>query len=64
MSRVFRLAVGQSPAELMDSNERLYWLSQALPEVAANGCDLFLLPELFATGYNIADQIIARAETG
>lgn len=63
MSRTFRLAVGQSPAELATPKERLNWLSDALPCVADNGSDLLLLPELFATGYHIGDQVCARAET-
>ena len=62
MSHAFRLAVGQSPAELATPAERLGWLQDCLPKVAANQTDLLLLPELFATGYNIGDQIDARAE--
>ncbi|MFK7764145.1 MAG: nitrilase-related carbon-nitrogen hydrolase [Roseobacter sp.] len=33
-----------------------------LPEISARQIDLPLLPELFATGYNIGDQIVKRAE--
>jgi predicted amidohydrolase len=62
MGRSFQLAVGQAPADLASPRDRLNWLSDHLPEVAAKGADLLLLPELFATGYNIGDQIIARAE--
>lgn len=62
MADVFHLAVGQSPAELATTRARLDWLSAVLPEVAAKQTDLLLLPELFATGYNIGDQIAARAE--
>ncbi len=62
MERVFRLAVGQAPADLASPKERLSWLSDNLPEVAARGTDLLLLPELFATGYNIGDRIKARAQ--
>lgn len=58
----FNLAVGQSPADLATSGARLEWLRAVLPEVAAKQTDLLLLPELFATGYNIGDQIAARAE--
>ena len=61
MSRRFRLAVGQSPAELATPRERLNWLSEALPGINEE-TDLLLLPELFATGYNIGDQVCARAE--
>ena len=62
MDRTFRLAVGQSPAELPTTQDRLDWLSEMLPTVAAESADLLVLPELFATGYYIGDQIPARAE--
>ena len=62
MGRLFRLAVGQSPAGLSTTQERLNWLSGVMPGVAAERADLLLLPELFATGYNIGDQVVARAE--
>lgn len=62
MSPVFRLAIGQSPAELTTVQARLEWLCAAMPEITAQKTDLLLLPELFATGYNIGDQIAARAE--
>ena len=58
----FRLAVGQSPAELASPEARLDWLREVLPQVEAEHADLLLLPELFATGYHIGDQIAARAE--
>lgn len=58
----FRLAVGQSPAQLSTIAARLAWLHEILPDAVANQTDLLLLPELFATGYNIGDQIKARAE--
>jgi len=38
-------------------------LSENLEEVVGQNTDLLLLPELFATGYNIGDQISERAET-
>jgi predicted amidohydrolase len=59
---LFRLAVGQSPAELATPAARLEWLREVLPEVASMQTDLLLLPELFATGYNIGDRIAAQAE--
>lgn len=62
MQAAFRLAVGQSPADLATPKARLEWLKATLPQVAAQQTDLLLLPELFATGYNIGDQITARAE--
>ncbi|MFK7745260.1 MAG: carbon-nitrogen hydrolase family protein [Roseobacter sp.] len=62
MCRAFRLAVGQSPAGLSTTQARLDWLAGQLPDIAAAQTDLLLLPELFATGYNISDQVRARAE--
>lgn len=62
MQAAFRLAVAQSPAELATPQVRLDWLRAALPEVAAKQTDLLLLPELFATGYNIGEAIAALAE--
>lgn len=63
MGRTFRLAVGQSPADLSNPQDRLDWLAEALPAIATEGADLLVLPELFATGYNIGDQVVARAES-
>lgn len=54
----FRLAVGQCLAQLGPA-ERLSWLDQTLADIAA---DLLLLPELFATGYNIGAQVATLAE--
>lgn len=62
MDGSFHLAVGQSPAELSSTKERLDWLTDVLPSVSAQGADLLLLPELFATGYNIGDLVRERAE--
>ena len=59
---VFRLCIGQSPAELSTTAARLEWLRNILPEAASKQTDLLLLPELFATGYYIGDQIAARPE--
>lgn len=62
MDRAFRLAVGQAPAELSTAGDRIQWLRDTLPTVTAEGADLLLLPELFATGYNIGDEVLNRAE--
>ncbi|MBO9453123.1 carbon-nitrogen hydrolase family protein [Tropicibacter sp. R16_0] len=62
MGRSFRLAVGQSPAELPSVRDRMDWLSSVMPGVAAEGADLLVLPELFASGYNIGEHVAARAE--
>ena len=55
----FRLAVGQIDSAL-DPQERLDWLRSVLADLKA---DLLLLPELFATGYNVGDALTERAET-
>jgi len=62
MGCTFHLAVAQSPAELATTQDRLNWLSDVMPAVAVEHTDLLVLPELFATGYNIGDQVLARAE--
>lgn len=62
VGRPFCLAVGQAPAELSTTADRLDWLADMLPTVARDENDLLLLPELFATGYNIGDRVVARAE--
>ena len=61
MRPLFRMAVGQSPADLTPT-ERITWLRDVLPEVQTAQTDLLLLPELFASGYNIGEQVVARAE--
>lgn len=62
MSAQFRLCIGQCPAHLSGPEDRLEWLAGVLPAVEAEGADLLLLPELFATGYNIGDLVRDRAE--
>ena len=56
------LAVGQMPAGLATTQDRLDWLATILPEVASKGADLLLLPELFASGYNIGHRHADLAE--
>lgn len=58
MPAPFRLAVAQPPAELAPP-DRMAWLCDTLKSVTA---DLILLPELFASGYNIGAAIQDRAE--
>src|SRR5690606_26744464 len=62
MTNNFRLAVAQSPAELVTPRDRVDWLQEALPELQRQGVDLMLLPELFLTGYNIGDKVNEWAE--
>lgn len=56
------LAIAQAPSDLADWTARVAWLEAHLPEVAAQGADLLVLPELFACGYFIGDQLQHRAE--
>ncbi len=58
----FHLAIAQAPAHLDGTAARLDWLRATLERRAAPQADLLLLPELFATGYNIGDAVAARAE--
>lgn len=62
MRHEFHLAIGQSPGDLATTQDRLDWLDQILRQVAEKGSDILLLPELFAIGYNIGNQVITRAE--
>lgn len=63
MTRSLKLAVGQSPSELEGITARVDWLASHLPDVAARGADILLLPELFASGYYIGNKVSERAET-
>ena len=60
---MLRLAIAQSPAGLQSPTDRLNWLRNTLPQPADNGADIVVLPELFACGYNIGGEVLARAET-
>lgn len=57
----FRLAVLQAPGTLGDVSARLAWLDATL-EGLMGQVDLALCPELFATGYNIGQAVLDRAE--
>ncbi|MDU8926856.1 carbon-nitrogen hydrolase family protein [Alisedimentitalea sp. MJ-SS2] len=57
----FRLAVLQAPGNLPDVAARLAWLDEALAGLMGKA-DLAVCPELFATGYNIGDEVRKRAE--
>ncbi len=58
----FHLALAQAPSDLTSKSARLKWLEAQLQDIAANGTDLVLLPELFACGYGIGDQTHSSAE--
>ncbi len=57
-----RLGVFQTPAELDGVTARLDWLATKLPGLASDGVQMVVLPELFATGYNIGHDVVALAE--
>lgn len=59
---MFRLAIFQSPSELVGPQERLTWLGEALRKIAGRNVDLVLLPELFMSGYNSGKTLEAWAE--
>jgi len=58
----FHLTLAQAPSDLTGKSARLRWLEAQLPDIAASGADLVLLPELFACGYAIGNQIRSSAE--
>ncbi|HMB75443.1 MAG TPA: carbon-nitrogen hydrolase family protein [Kiloniellaceae bacterium] len=62
MQSSFKLAVGQTPAELATPSDRIDWLTEALPDLRQQAVDLLLLPEFFLTGYHIGDKVYERAE--
>lgn len=62
MGASFQLAVGQAPANLEGPTARLEWLKSIMPQVADARADLLLLPELFACGCNIGEQVAHLAE--
>jgi predicted amidohydrolase len=55
------LAVLQAPGGLADVATRLAWLDAKLAGLMGKA-DLALCPELFATGYNIGNAVLERAE--
>lgn len=63
MAEAIGLCLAALQAPVLDTpQERIEWLAARLPEARANGAHLVALPELFAHGYHIPDQIAARAE--
>jgi predicted amidohydrolase len=57
-----RIAVFQSPSGGLGFADRLERLGSAMAEAAADGAGLLVCPELYMSGYNIGDAIMARAE--
>lgn len=62
MTAALTIAVAQSPADLTGPQARLSWLEDCLNRLKSPTPDLLLLPELFLTGYNIADRVRDWAE--
>ena len=57
------LAVAQAPAALVWPAARLDWFEQQLDSHRQAGFDLLVLPELFACGYNIGDDVKLLAKS-
>ena len=56
------LAVAQASAALVGPAARLDWLEQQLDSHRQAGFDFLVLPEQFACGYNIGDDVKLLAE--
>lgn len=61
MDDYLKVVVAQSPAQLCGQQERLDWLEQQLESIRENEVDLFILPELFLSGYNIGTKLIEKS---
>lgn len=62
MSAPFRLSLAQIDGGLSGVEARFGWLEKTLSEGRDGLGDLLLLPELFATGYNIGAEVKSLAE--
>lgn len=58
----FQLALAQAPSGLEGVSARLDWLEAQLPDISEKGADLLLLPELFACGYAIGEDLSKNAQ--
>lgn len=56
------VVIAQSIAELEGPQARFEWLVESLRLEIMQGADLLLLPELFLTGYNIGENVVAWSE--
>lgn len=59
---MFKLAIAQSPAELDGPKARMAWLGQILQNADLTHLDMVVLPELFLSGYNIAEKVADYCE--
>jgi predicted amidohydrolase len=57
-----RIAVFQSPSGNLGVAERLERLGAAMAGASADGAELLICPELYMSGYNVGDALVARAE--
>ena len=57
-----KLALFQTPAELVGKAARVAWLEERLAEVAGQEIDLAILPELYLSGYKPAEPFRDLAE--
>ena len=62
MNGNLNVAIGQTPANLVGMQSRYDWLEQTLENIREWKLDIFLLPELFLSGYNIGRLVMERAE--
>ncbi|NRA37665.1 MAG: carbon-nitrogen hydrolase family protein [Planctomycetes bacterium] len=61
MNDYLKVVVAQSPGQLHGQQERMDWLEQQLESISDNETDLFILPELFLSGYNIGTQLVEKS---
>lgn len=59
-----KIALGQFAGTPADKDANLRLMEAVAADAARQGADLLVLPELFATGYNIGDAVAALAEPG
>lgn len=57
-----KLALYQGPGVPRHPDENRAIMTRVARESAERGCDLVVFPELFASGYNIGDDVLALAE--
>lgn len=61
MAETLNITVAQNPADLVGPPARLDWLYKTLSDIP-DATDMLVLPELFLSGYNIADQVTNFSE--
>lgn len=63
MSDIFKVAAVQMDCVLADVQANLRLAEKLIRQAAAQGAQLVVVPELFATGYRVEEQDVALAET-